>query len=79
MRSQFFEHLMASAAFATAAALAFVSLLLNDEHEITSGVLMGIAQFLLFAASVMHIDYKLDIFNRTQNSPSTTAPERPKP
>ena len=42
----------------TAAALAFTSLLISDDHEIASSVAMVIAQFLLFAASVFGIDYK---------------------
>lgn len=59
MRASAFEKKLASAAFVVAAVLAFAALLINTEHELTAGVLMGVAQFLLFAASVLHIDYKL--------------------
>lgn len=59
-----FEQFLAGAAFFVAAALAFTSLIINDDHELTAGVLMGCAQFLLLCASILHIDYKLNIFNR---------------
>lgn len=52
------EGALAVAAFATAAGLSFTALLISDEHEITAGNLTAVAQFLLFAASVLGIDYK---------------------
>lgn len=66
-RISVFEKFLAGAAFLSAAALAFIALLINEEHELTAGVLMGCAQFLLFAASILHIDYKLNIFDRKTN------------
>lgn len=57
-----YEKLLAGAAFVVAAALAFIALLINRQHELTAGVLMGIAQFLVFAASILHIDYKLYLY-----------------
>lgn len=50
---------LATASFAAAVALAFVSLLINEEHDIAAGVCMVIAQFLLLTASILGIDYKL--------------------
>lgn len=67
-----FEKSLASAAFIVAAALAFTSLLLQPSHEITAGVLMAIAQFLVLCASILHIDYKLNIFNRNYETNSKT-------
>lgn len=59
-----FEKFLAGAAFLVAAALAFTSMILSPEHDIAAGVLMGCAQFLLLAASILHIDYKLNLFNK---------------
>lgn len=65
-----FEKSLASAAFIVAAALAFASLYLSEDHEITAGVLMAIAQFLLLCASILHIDYKLNIFSQNYETKS---------
>lgn len=54
-----FSKALCSASFLTAAALAFTSLAIQPDHEITAGVLMAIAQFLLFCASILGIDYKI--------------------
>lgn len=54
------EKLMAAAALAVAAALAFTSLLISEDHDITANVLFVIAQFLVFAASILGIDYHFD-------------------
>lgn len=63
-RISVFEKVLAGAAFIVAAALAFISLIISDDHEITAGVLMACAQFLLLCASILHIDYKLNIFDK---------------
>lgn len=63
MKISRFEKVLAGAAFLVAAALAFISLLISEDHDIAAGVLMGIAQFLLLTASILHIDYKLGIYN----------------
>ena len=55
--SRYIERLLAVAAFVVAAALAFVSLLISEEHDIAANVLFVIAQFLVFAASILGIDY----------------------
>lgn len=60
-----FEKLLAGAAFLVAAALAFISLSISENHDIAAGVLMAIAQFLLLAASILHIDYKLSHYGST--------------
>lgn len=62
-----FEKLLAGAAFLVAAALAFISLLISENHDIAAGVLMAIAQFLLLAASILHIDYKLSHYGSTSS------------
>lgn len=54
------EKWIAAASFVVAAALAFTSLLISDEHDIAANVLFVIAQFLVFAASILGIDYHFD-------------------
>lgn len=55
--SRVIEKVLAVASFVVAAALAFLSLFLSAEHEVASANLMAIAQFLVFAASMLGIDY----------------------
>lgn len=54
------ERALAVASFTTAAALAFTSLLISEEHDIAANVLFVIAQFLVFAASILGIDYHFE-------------------
>jgi hypothetical protein len=71
-----FEKLLAGAAFVVAAALAFTSLLLSEDHDIAAGVLMGCAQFLLLSASILHIDYKLNLYGKaTSRNPQQQSSE----
>lgn len=57
---RYLEKTMAAASFAVAAALAFTSLLISEEHDIAANVLFVIAQFLVFAASILGIDYHFE-------------------
>ena len=66
------EKAMAVASFTVATALAFTSLLISEDHDIAANVLFVIAQFLLFAASILGLDYKLN------NYGSTSAPRHTK-
>lgn len=52
---------MAVGAFIQACLLSYVAMLLHPEHDIAAGVIMVIAQFLLLSASIIGIDYKLNI------------------
>ena len=54
------ERALAVASFTIAAALAFTSLLISEEHDIAANVLFVIAQFLVFAASILGIDYHFE-------------------
>lgn len=62
-----FEKFLAGAAFFVAAALAFTSLLISEDHDVAAGVLMACAQFLMLVASILHIDYKLGQIGNTKN------------
>ena len=59
MQSRFLERLLAVASFAVAGALAFTSMLISQDHDIAANVLLAVAQFLTFAATILGIDYKL--------------------
>lgn len=49
-------------------ALAFTSLLISVEHDIAAGVLMTIAQLLVFAGTVFGIDYKFSLYDITKRN-----------
>lgn len=57
---RYLEKTLAAASFTVAAALAFTSLLISEEHDIAANVLFVIAQFLVFAASILGIDYHFE-------------------
>ena len=40
-------------------ALAFTSMIISDDHDIASGVLMMCAQFLLLTATIFGLDYRI--------------------
>ena len=65
------EKAMAVASFTVATALAFTSLLISEDHDIAANVLFVIAQFLLFAASILGLDYKLNNYGSTSASRHT--------
>lgn len=52
------EYLVAIGSFMAAVGLAFTSLLISEDHDIASGVLMMCAQFLMLTATIFGIDYK---------------------
>lgn len=52
------EYCVAVGSFLAAVGLAFTSLVISDEHDIASGVLMMCAQFLMLTATIFGIDYK---------------------
>lgn len=52
------EKFVAIGSFFAAVALAFTSVIINEDHDVTSGVLMMCAQFLTLTATIFGIDYK---------------------
>lgn len=44
------------------------SIIIHEHHDIQSGVLIFVAQLLIFAASVFHINYKLNLYGETKNN-----------
>lgn len=54
------EKSIAAASFAVAVALAFTSMLLREDHDLTANVLLAIAQFLTLCCTILGIDYKFN-------------------
>lgn len=57
------EKFVAIGSFLSAVALAFCSMIISDDHDIASGVLMMCAQFLTLTATIFGIDYKMTAQN----------------
>ncbi len=57
-RHRLLERSIATASFMVAVALAFTSLIISRDHDIASGCMMVIAQFLTLCATILGIDYK---------------------
>ena len=53
------ESFVAISSFFAAVVLAFTSLVISQDHDINSGVLMMCAQFLLLTATIFGLDYKI--------------------
>ena len=58
MKDRKHEKFVAVCSFFAAVALAFTSLVISEDHDITAGVLMMCAQFLTLTATIFGIDYK---------------------
>lgn len=54
------EKTIATASFAVAVALSFVSMFLSEDHDIAANVCLVVAQFLTLTATLLGIDYKFN-------------------
>lgn len=52
------EKSISAASFVTAAALAFTSMAIRPDNDITANVLLAVAQFLTLTCTLLGIDYK---------------------
>lgn len=57
VRNKSAEKFVAVGSFLAAVGLAFTSLVISEDHDITAGVLMMCAQFLTLCATIFGIDY----------------------
>lgn len=64
------EYASAVCCIAAAISIGTASLCVSEKHDIEAGVLIFIAQLLLFAASVYHLNYKLGHYGETNHSSS---------
>lgn len=63
MKDRKLEKSISAASFAVAVALAFTSMAIREDHDITANVLLGMAQFLTLTCTLLGIDYKFSTFN----------------
>lgn len=62
------EKAIAVGCFLAAVGLSFTSVVINEDHDITAGVLMMCAQFLTLCATIIGVDYKFtEVRRRTQD------------
>lgn len=54
------EKSISATSFAVAVALAFTSMAVREDHDITANVLLGMAQFLTLTCTLLGIDYKFN-------------------
>lgn len=57
------EKTISATSFAVAVALAFTSMAIRPDHDLTANVLLAMAQFLTLTCTLLGIDYK---FNNIQ-------------
>lgn len=50
---------------AAAITIGIASIIVSEHHDIAAGVLIFVAQLLIFAASVFHLNYKLGSYGQT--------------
>ncbi len=58
------EKTISATSFAVAVLLAFTSMAVREDHDITANVLLAMAQFLTLTCTLLGIDYK---FNSLRN------------
>lgn len=58
------EKSISAASFVVAVLLAFTSMLVRQDHDITANVLLGMAQFLTLTCTLLGIDYKFSSYNK---------------
>lgn len=52
---------------AAAITIGISSIVVSEHHDIAAGVLIFVAQLLIFAASVFHLNYKLGSYGQTNS------------
>lgn len=72
---RYLERALAVASFIVAAALAFTSLLITEDHDIMGNTMFVIAQFLTLCATILGIDYKFSTYGTTPRNPQQQPPQ----
>ena len=60
------EKSIAVASLVTAVALAFASMAIRTDHDISANVLLAIAQFLTLCCTILGIDYKFSNLSKNK-------------
>lgn len=63
------EKSISATSFAIAVALAFTSMAIRPDHDITANVLLAMAQFLTLTCTLLGIDYKFSSLNYGKKEP----------
>lgn len=59
---------ISATSFAVAVALAFTSMAIRPDHDLTANVLLAIAQFLTLTCTLLGIDYKFNSATHNGNT-----------
>lgn len=62
------EYSSAIVCIMAAIAIGVASIVVSETHDIAAGVLIFVAQLLLFSASIFHLNYKLGQYGETKNN-----------
>lgn len=62
------EYTSAFICICSAISIGIASIVISETRDIAAGVLVFIAQLLVFAASVFHLNYKLLSYGETKNT-----------
>ena len=65
------EYASAVVCIAASISIGTASIVVSETHDIAAGVLIFIAQLLLFSASVYHLNYKIGNYGSTENHKPT--------
>lgn len=72
MKDRKLEKTISAASFAVAVLLAFVSMYIRQDHDITANVLLAMAQFLTLCCTLLGIDYKFNQIKVTKENGKET-------
>lgn len=61
------EYASAVVCIAAAITIGITSIVVSDKHDIEANVLIFVAQLLIFAASVYHVNYKLSLYGESKH------------
>lgn len=61
------EKTISTTSFAVAVSLAFTSMAIREDHDITANVLLAMAQFLTLTCTLLGIDYKFNSLKHKTN------------
>lgn len=61
------EKSISATSFAVAVLLAFTSIAIREDHDITANVLLAMAQFLTLTCTLLGIDYKFNSLKHKTN------------
>lgn len=61
------EKSISASSFAVAVILAFTSIAIREDHDITANVLLAMAQFLTLTCTLLGIDYKFSNITNQKN------------